>query len=426
MQFVNLKDPLDSVRFSTAVKRGLGRGQGLYFPERIAPCEDLDAVLGMAFAQRSALLLASLTGLDREQLLPILESAFDFPLHQPQLEDGTHALELFHGPSLAFKDFGARFMAGCLSTFSDGSPTTILTATSGDTGAAVAHAFHRKAGVSAVILYPSGRVTPLQEKLFCTLGDNITTISVDADFDACQALVKQAFDDEQLRSELGLNSANSINVARLLAQVCYYFESVARLDGRAVTFCVPSGNFGNVTAGLIARAMGLPMQRMIAATNINDTVPRYLADGSWLPRDTVATLSNAMDISRPNNFPRVEALAERAGVPIGQFFESFSVTDLDTSEAIADLYKINYLAEPHTALAWRALTRSLEASETGVFLGTAHPAKFTEAIEDAIGLEVPLPPPLAKVRDLPVLSLDLPPSYAALREVLMPAGQTGN
>lgn len=418
MQFVNLSHPDDTASFEAAVRRGLGRGQGLYFSESITRVGDVDALLALPFAERSALLLSELTGLDTATLRPIVDEAFDFPLEQVAVSEHCHALELFHGPSLAFKDFGARFMAGCLAAFSDGSPTTILTATSGDTGAAVAHAFHGKPGVEAVILYPKGRITPLQEKLFCTLGGNIHTVAVDADFDACQALVKQAFDDEALRSGLGLNSANSINVARLLAQVCYYFESVARLDGAAPVFCVPSGNFGNVTAGLTARAMGLPMRRMVAATNVNDTVPRFLTDGRWAPRDTVVTLSNAMDISRPNNFPRVEELARRARTPIAEFIDSVAVTDADTTAAIADLHASGYLADPHSALAWRALDNTLAEDETGVFLCTAHPAKFAEVIEAAIGLEVPLPPPLADVRDREVLSAVIPDDFNALRTLL--------
>ncbi len=419
MQFLNLSDPTDTASFEQAVRRGLGRGQGLYFPESIPVVAELDALLDLPFAERSAVLLAELTGLDVATLRPIVTTAFDFPLELIAVDERVNALELFHGPSLAFKDFGARFMAGCLSAFSDGSPTTILTATSGDTGAAVAHAFHGKPGVEAVILYPKGRITPLQEKLFCTLGGNIRTVAIEADFDTCQAMVKQAFDDEELRTRLGLNSANSINVARLLAQVCYYFEAVAKLGGREAVFCVPSGNFGNVTAGCVARAMGLPMRRILAATNINDTVPRYLADGQWAPKDTVATLSNAMDISRPNNFPRVEELARRAGTPISAFIDSVAVTDADTTAAVGALHEKGYLADPHSALAWRALDASLGDDETGVFACTAHPAKFAEVIEEAIGLQVPLPDALAQVRDLEVLSATIPGDFTALRGLLM-------
>lgn len=421
MNFVNLKHPDETVTFAQAVRRGLGRDQGLYFPRRIRPLEDVQGLLRLGFVERSAHLLHHL--LDGELPLDALEAivaaAFDFPVPLETVGDGSRALELFHGPSLAFKDFGARFMAGCLARFSDGTPTTILTATSGDTGAAVAHAFHGQPGIRAVVLYPEGRITPLQEKLFCTLGGNVHTIAVAADFDACQALVKQAFDEPDLRTGLGLNSANSINVARLLAQVSYFFEAVAQLDGRAPVFCVPSGNFGNVTAGLIARTLGLPVQRMVAATNINDTVPRYLAGGDWSPRETVATLSNAMDVSRPNNFPRVEALARRANMPVADFLDSTSVSDIDTLGAIRDLDAAGYLADPHSALAWQALRRSLGDDETGVFLCTAHPAKFAEVIEDALGEAPDLPPALAAVRDADVLSARIPNDFDALRAELL-------
>ncbi len=418
MDFVNLAHPDERVDFATAVQRGLGRGQGLFFPERIKPLADIDALLDLPFVTRSARLLAGLTGLEPTLAEALVSRAFDFPVEQVSLGGDVHALELFHGPSLAFKDFGARFLAACLGEFSNGDPTTILTATSGDTGAAVAHAFHGIAGVRAVILYPRGRISPLQEKLFCTLGDNIHTISVDADFDTCQALVKQAFDDQALRRDLGLNSANSINVARLLAQVSYYFESVAQLGGKAPVFCVPSGNFGNVTACGVARALGLPVRRLLAATNRNDTVPRYLADGRWEPQATVATLSNAMDISRPNNFPRVEELARRAGVPIADYLRSVAVDDVATTDAIVELDAAGYLADPHSALAWKALVRELRAGEAGVFLCTAHPAKFAEVIEDTLGRAVPLPPALAAVRDKPLLSARIPGDIDALREQL--------
>ena len=418
MDFVNLAHPDDRVSFATAVQRGLGRGRGLYFPETIEPLEDIPALLALPFVDRSARLLTQLTGLDGSTVEGLVRQAFDFPLAQVEVGERLHALELFHGPSLAFKDFGARFLAACLGEFTDGSPTTILTATSGDTGAAVAHAFHGIPGVRAVILYPRGRISPLQEKLFCTLGDNIHTISVDADFDTCQALVKEAFDHEELRQELGLNSANSINVARLLAQVSYYFESVARLDGQAPVFCVPSGNFGNITACLVARALGLPMGRVLAATNRNDTIPRYLAEGDWAPKPTVATLSNAMDISLPNNFPRVEELSRRAAIPIAEFLESVSIDDDQTQAAIRGLDEQGYLADPHSALAWLALGESLRPEETGVFLCTAHPAKFAEVIEETLGRPVPLPPALAEVRDKTVLSAQIPGAFAALLEQL--------
>jgi len=311
-------------------------------------------------------------------------------------------------------------MAQCLGEFHHGGPITILTATSGDTGAAVAHAFYGQASVRAVVLYPKGRITPLQEKLFCTLDGNIETLAVEADFDACQQLVKQAFDDPGMRAQLGLNSANSINVARLLAQVCYYFEAVARLPaGTKPVFSVPSGNFGNVTAGLVAAAAGLPLKRFIAATNVNDTVPRFLASGQWDPRPTVSTMTNAMDISLPNNFPRVEELGDRHGLPLSKLLRSVSISDEETAGAIQALDQQDYLADPHSALGWLALHRDLGVDETGVFLCTAHPAKFRESIEEVLGRKLALPPELAEVEQREVLSHTIPADFEALKEFLL-------
>ena len=277
----------------------------------------------------------------------MVSSAFDFPLEVPALDDQVRALELFHGPSLAFKDFGARFMARCLAEFHDGGPMTILTATSGDTGAAVAHAYYNQPGINVVILYPKGKISPLQEKLFCTLGGNITTIAVDSDFDTCQHWLKQCFEDEQLKDDLGLNSANSINMARLLAQVCYYFEAGAAVSSvEDMVLSVPSGNFGNLTAGLIARRIGLPYKRIIAATNANDTVPRFLASGRWDPYPTVPTITNAMDVSLPNNFPRVLELGGSHGLPLETMLSSLALDDDETRDAMRELYSRGYLADP--------------------------------------------------------------------------------
>ncbi|WP_287147493.1 threonine synthase, partial [Aeromonas sp.] len=318
MNLYNIKDKSEQVSFAQAVRQGLGRDQGLFFPEVIAPLADVDALLALPLAERSARIISHLLGdeVPAAKVSELINAAFTFPAPLVKLKDGTYALELFHGPTLAFKDFGGRFMAQCLAAFRTNDKITILTATSGDTGAAVAHAFYGLEGIEVVILYPKGKISPLQEKLFCTLGGNIRTIAIDGDFDACQALVKDAFDDEALKKAIGLNSANSINISRLLAQVCYYFEAVAQLpkaDRAKAVISVPSGNFGNLTAGLIAKALGLPVKRFIAATNANDTVPRYLKTGQWEPHQTVATLSNAMDVSRPNNWPRVEELCRREG-----------------------------------------------------------------------------------------------------------------
>ncbi len=422
MQFVNINHPEQKVTFPQAVVTGLGKGQGLFFPERLAPLQDISGLLDMDFVSRSSIILHHLIGdaMAAGLLHDCVKKAFNFPIELVAVSEQVNALELFHGPSLAFKDFGARFMAQCLANISAGRRTTILTATSGDTGAAVALAFYRQPGIDVVVLYPRGKVTPLQEKLFCTLGGNIRTIAIEDDFDACQKLVKQSFDDPQLVEALGLNSANSINVARLLAQVCYYFEAVARLPRDAdVVFSVPSGNFGNVTAGLLAFALGLPMKRIIAATNRNDTVPRFLDSGEWDPKPTVATLTNAMDISLPNNFPRVLELEKRHGLPLKSLLSSFAISDADTRAAVAALDARGYLADPHSALAWTALNECLVEGQTGVFLCTAHPAKFRETIEDTLHRPVALPEALQRASEKKVLSTTMAADFGVLRNTLM-------
>jgi threonine synthase len=423
LQLINIKHPAEQASFRQAVLRGLGRDQGLYFPWEFNKLPDLQGLLRESFVPRSVAVLHHLIGeeVSESTVRSMVSSAFDFPLEAPTLDKHVRALELFHGPSLAFKDFGARFMARCLAEFHDGGPMTILTATSGDTGAAVAHAYFGQPGINVVILYPKGKISPLQEKLFCTLGGNIRTIAVDSDFDSCQQLVKQSFEDERLKRDLGLNSANSINIARLLAQVCYYFEAGAVVsDVENMVLSVPSGNFGNVTAGLIARAIGLPYKRIIAATNLNDTVPRFLASGEWDPKPTVTTITNAMDISLPNNFPRVLELGERHGLPLKTLLSSLSLDDDVTRAAMRELHERGYLADPHTALAWAALDRCLLDEEEGVFLCTAHPAKFLEVIEETLGIELPLPSELDAVKNAKVLSSTIPADFESFKRELAP------
>ena len=422
MKLINIKHADEQVSFRQAVLQGLGRGQGLFFPAAFETLEDVPALLRMPFVERSVGVLGHLIGeeIDTPTLEKMVTSAFDFPIECPALEPNERALELFHGPSLAFKDFGARFMARCLAEFHDGGPMTILTATSGDTGAAVAHAYHGQPGIDVVILYPKGKISPLQEKLFCTLGGNVRTIAVDSDFDTCQRLVKQSFEDPELKDGLGLNSANSINIARLMAQVCYYFEAAAAVqDVTRLVLSVPSGNFGNVTAGLVARRIGLPYKRIIAATNVNDTVPRFLASGQWDPNPTVATITNAMDISLPNNFPRVLEMESAHGLGLAGLLSSVSLSDEETRDALRALYRRGYLADPHSALAWRALEQSLQDDEEGVFLCTAHPAKFLEVIEETLDIDVPLPPELAEVRDKTVLSQTIDGKFSSLKGALL-------
>lgn len=422
MKLYNVKENDEQVSFGQAVRQGLGRNQGLFFPSELPKFEDVDALLAEDFVSRSTKILSAFIGdeLAEEQVNALVDAAFQFPAPINQVKDGVYALELFHGPTLAFKDFGGRFMAQSLAAVSDGGKITILTATSGDTGAAVAHAFYGMEDINVVILYPKGKISPLQEKLFCTLGKNIHTVAIDGDFDACQALVKQAFDDSALREEIGLNSANSINISRLMAQISYYFEAAAQMskeERENLVVSVPSGNFGNLTAGLLAKALGLPIKRFIAATNANDTVPRYLETGKWEPKPTVATTSNAMDVSQPNNWPRIEELCRVKEWGLETLGKG-AVSDEQSAQSVKDLYSLGYLCEPHGAIAYRVLEEQLQDGETGLFLCTAHPAKFKEVVDDILQSDIELPAPLAKHAAMELLSEELDADFDALKQVL--------
>ncbi|OCG23909.1 threonine synthase [Gilliamella sp. wkB108] len=425
MKLYNLKDHSEQVSFAQAVQQGLGKGQGLFFPQDLPKfsASEIESLLELDFVTRSAKILSAFIGdeISNEDMLRLVKNAFQFPAPVKSIETDIGSLELFHGPTLAFKDFGGRFMAQALVQVAADKKITILTATSGDTGAAVAHAFYHLPNIRVVILYPEGKISPLQEKLFCTLGDNIHTIAIQSDFDACQALVKQAFDDEELKTTIGLNSANSINISRLLAQISYYFEAYAQLTPKQreqLVVSVPSGNFGDLTAGLLAKTMGLPIKRFIAATNANDTVPRYLETGKWEPHATVATLSNAMDVSQPNNWPRIEEIYKREGWVLKSLGHA-AVSDEVATQSVRELDHKGYLSEPHGAIAYRALRDQLQEGEYGLFLGTAHPAKFKEVVETILGKSISLPKALAKRADMTLLSHYMPNDFTKLRDFLI-------
>ncbi len=423
MKLYNLKEHQEQVSFGQAVRQGLGRNQGLFFPSELPDLGDVDALLEMDFVSRSSKILSAFIGeeLTSETVNQMVGNAFQFPAPLAKVKDGVYALELFHGPTLAFKDFGGRFMAQSLAAVSDkDGKVTILTATSGDTGAAVAHAFYGMDNIKVVILYPKGKISPLQEKLFCTLGRNITTVAVDGTFDDCQSLVKASFDDAQLRQDVGLNSANSINISRLMAQICYYFEAVSQLpkaQRENLVISVPSGNFGNLTAGLLAKSLGLPVKRFIVATNANDTVPRYLQTGDWAPTSTIPTISNAMDVSEPNNWPRIEELCQLKGWGLNELGYG-AVTDDQTAETLREMNADGYLCEPHGAIAYRVLNEQLQDGETGLFLCTAHPAKFKEVVDEILELDIDLPAPLAKHGAMDLLSLERDNDFEQLKAVL--------
>lgn len=429
MKFYNLKDHHQQVSFIQALTQGLGKQQGLFFPLELPVLEstEVDHLLKQDFVTRSSRILSAFIGdeITPEIMQKKVKAAFTFPAPLTTISEKIAILELFHGPTLAFKDFGARFMAQMLATVATDKPVTILTATSGDTGAAVAHAFYGLQNVRVVILYPRGKISSLQEKLFCTLGGNIDTVAIDGDFDACQTLVKQSFDDTEIRQKVNLNSANSINISRLLAQICYYFEAVAQCPQEAreqLVIAVPSGNFGNLTAGLLAKSLGLPIKRFIAATNANDTVPRFLSSGKWQINPTVATLSNAMDVSAPNNWPRVEELFRRKKWSL-QDLAYGAVSDKTTQDAMRELATLGYISEPHAAIAYQVLREKLHQDEFGLFLATAHPAKFKESVESILQQQLPLPKALASRVNLPLLSHYLPVDYAKLRAFLLQQSQ---
>ncbi|MDB2385788.1 threonine synthase [Shewanella sp.] len=419
MELYNLKHPSQVVSFTEAVKLGLGKDRGLFFPKSIPTLDNLESLLALPFVERSQKVIGAWLApeLGQETVDRLVEKAFNFELPLVQATQNLYSLELFHGPTLAFKDFGARFMAQCLNELANEDKINILTATSGDTGAAVADAFYGLDNINVVVLYPKGKISILQEKMFTTLGDNIHTVAVNADFDACQTLVKQSFEDSDIRDGLHLNSANSINISRLLAQICYYFEAVAQYKQQHnddPVIAVPSGNFGNLTAGLFAKAMGLPVKRFVAATNSNDTVPRYLDNGQWSPHLTVATMSNAMDVAEPSNWPRVEAIVKAMNWSLTDIM-GVGVSEADTADSVKSLHQQGYLSEPHAAIAAFALTQTMQTGEKGIFLGTAHPAKFNEVVESVLDLHLPLPQALENVVPKRILSAELAADFNTLK-----------
>ncbi|QCI23215.1 threonine synthase [Buchnera aphidicola] len=429
MKLYNLKNIQEEVNFSTAVKLGLGKNQGLFFPKKLPVIsqDKLIKLLNMDFLTRSSEILSIIIGNEicNFELKKLIKKAFSCttPIIVP-ISENIACLELFHGPTLAFKDFGARFMAQVISFLNHkkNEIITILTATSGDTGAAVAHAFYKMKNVRVIILYPKGKISELQEKLFCTLGENIITISVNGSFDECQDLVKQAFQDHELKTLIGLNSANSINISRLLAQICYYFEAFSLISTeqqkKKLVISIPCGNFGNITAGLLAKSLGLPIQSFIAATNSNDTIPRFLNTGQWSPNKTISTISNAMDISQPNNWPRIEELYKRKSWDLKKL-RFGSVSDKLTQKSLKDLKKLGYISEPHAAVAYNVLKSKIKNDEFGLFLGTAHPAKFKHTVEAILNITLSLPNELASHIALPLLSHNIYPNFTILKKFLL-------
>ena len=418
--------------FRDALFLGQAPDGGLFVPASLSPLphEDRAALAGATFRRRALVVARHLLGgnVPHDVLRPVIQKALDFPVPLRKIEPGIHMLELFHGPTHAFKDIGARFMARMMSALreADAPPLTILAATSGDTGGAVAHAFHNLPGIRVVILYPLGKVSPRQEAQFTTLGGNITAVAVRGAFDDCQRLARQAFAHPDLSARTRLTSANSINVGRLLPQTFYYVHAWAELAGaeRARTapdselvFSVPSGNFGNLTAGLIARrALGMSLARFVAATNENSVVPDYLAGRGFHPRPSLPTISSAMDVGDPSNFRRILHMFGEAAP-----FTGSSWTDRETRDCIRDLWRRRGIAiDPHTAVGLLGLRHELRRrpGARGIVLATAHPAKFAEIVEPLIGQPIPVPPGIARVMDRPRRFVEIAPELGALGKVL--------
>jgi threonine synthase len=401
MKYYSLNNPDIQTSFKEAAITGIAKDKGLYFPESI-PRLNADFIANIEqynYEEIAYRAIAPFVGdeIPEEKLRQIVAETLAFPFPVVQVEDGVYSLELFHGPTMAFKDVGARFMSRCLNYFTqgEGKKITILVATSGDTGGAVANGFLGVDGINVVILYPSGKVSDVQEKQLTTLGQNIKALEVSGTFDDCQDMVKQAFLDDELK-DISLTSANSINVARWLPQMFYYFIAYKELKklGKPLVVSVPSGNFGNICAGIIAKKIGLPIQHFVASTNVNDTVPRFMDSQQYEPKPTVETLSNAMDVSNPSNFVRILELFGKEFGALDNELTSYSFTDAETVAAMQKVYtEDEYLCDPHGAVGYLGLKKYLKDKEnlTGIFLETAHPVKFADSIVNNLKIEIPIP-----------------------------------
>ncbi|WP_400079143.1 threonine synthase [Winogradskyella sp. R77965] len=428
MNYYSLNRKTPNTTFEDAVVRGLAPDKGLYFPESITP---LNASFFETIESKSnadiafeAIKQFIVPEIPEDVLKTIVEETLNFEFPVVNINENISTLELFHGPTMAFKDVGARFMARCLGYFntSNTNEVTVLVATSGDTGGAVANGFLGVKGVNVVILYPSGKVSDIQEKQLTTLGQNITALEVDGVFDDCQDMVKRAFMDEELTSQMQLTSANSINIARWLPQLFYYLFAYKQLKSKHkdIAFSIPSGNFGNICAGMVAQKLGLPVKHFIAANNANDTVVNYMTTQSYNPKPSVQTISNAMDVGNPSNFIRIQELHNNNFEDLKANLSSYSYSDEETKAALLELYKENnYMADPHGAVGYLGAKAYLENNDAHVvFLETAHPTKFLDVVEEVIEKTVPLPPQIEAVMDKEKYSINIC-SYEGLKAFLL-------
>jgi len=425
MNYYSLNHNSPKTNFKNAVISGIAPDRGLYFPEKISPISTdfFENIEKYSHHEIAFEVIKQFVGdeIPEEKLKDIISETifFDFPL--VKIDENCASLELFHGPTMAFKDVGAKFMAKCLEYFNENNneEVTVLVATSGDTGGAVANGFLGTKGVNVVILYPSGKVSDIQEKQLTTLGQNITALEVNGVFDDCQEMVKTAFLDAEIARKL--TSANSINVARWLPQMFYYFYAFKTLKSlnKELVFSVPSGNFGNICAGIMAQKLGLPIKHFVAATNINDTVPNYLIDGKYAPKPSKPTISNAMDVGNPSNFIRIQELFENNFADLKTAFSSFSFTDDETREAMKKIYtNSNYITDPHGAVGYLGLQKyGLKTTEFGVFLETAHPVKFLDVVENTLSIKVTIPEQIQKIMNKEKVAKKIS-SYQELKEYL--------
>ncbi len=431
MQYYSTNGKAPLATLEEAVVRGLAPDKGLYMPQEIRPLpqEFYDNIENMSFQEMSYQVAHNFFGddVDAESLREIVFDTLAFETPIVKVEDNIYSLELFHGPTLAFKDVGARFMARLLRYFikrEGKEQVNVLVATSGDTGSAVANGFLGVDGIHVYVLYPKGKVSKIQESQFTTLGKNITAIEVDGVFDDCQALVKSAFMDEELQGHMNLTSANSINVARFLPQAFYYFNAYAQAKklGKAdnLTICVPSGNFGNITAGLFAQRMGLPIMNFIAANNANDIFYNYLLSGIYSPKASIQTIANAMDVGDPSNFARILDLYKSSHAEICNHISGATYSDDEIAATMKKCYEqTGYVLDPHGACGYQALKDNLKEGETGVFLETAHPAKFKEKVDAILSSDIEIPTRLADFMKGKKQSLEMAADFSAFKQFLL-------
>jgi threonine synthase len=430
MKYISLNHNSQPVSFKTALINGLAPDKGLYFPEKIInlPKKIIDNIKTIDDTELCYEVIKDYIGNDftEDELIKIIQNTIDFKIPLKKVENSIFSLELFHGPTLAFKDIGAKFFALCMDKIKndfDSKEITVLVATSGDTGGAVAKGFEGLNGINVCILYPKGRISQVQEKQITTNAENVIAFEVNGNFDDCQKMVKDAFNDIEIKNKITLTSANSINIARWLPQMFYYFLAIKKIENNNQNiFSVPSGNFGNICAGILSKEMGLNIQLFLASTNINKTVPRYLESGIYNPEKTKPTISNAMDVSDPSNFIRIQKIFNYDLQKIKKVIKGYSYNDSETREAIKDVYNsYNYIMDPHSAIGYLGLKSYLKnprSDVNGIFLSTAHPIKFKEQVENSIGNQISFPSRLKKIMTKKKNTIEIE-SYNELKDHLL-------